>query len=79
MIASAPLNFVSPALSFGNETRKRTCCKGGRKGRVDEMCFLHPLGITEINKEVSVVLRDKCYLIRNTECRSYILEEEHLV
>lgn len=49
MIALAPRNCVSPALSFGNETRKRTCCKGGREGRVDEMCFLRPFGITEIN------------------------------
>lgn len=28
---------------------ERTHCKGGRKGKVDEMCFLRPFGITEIN------------------------------
>lgn len=48
MTALAPLNCVSLALLFGNGTR--THCKGSRKGRVDKMCFLHPLGITEINR-----------------------------
>lgn len=32
MIALAPPNCVSPALSFGNKTRRRVHCEGGRKG-----------------------------------------------
>lgn len=77
MIVLALLNCVSPALLFDKETRKRIRCEEGRKGRVDKVCFLCPFGITEISG--FQLSKDKCYLIRNTECRSYILEEEHLV
>lgn len=77
MIVLVPLNCVSPALLFDRLEREHAVEKAGREELTT--CFF----VSFWNKWTEIsgfqLSKDRCYLIRNTECRSYILEEEHLV